>query len=94
VKYRAYIINYATTEARWYETEVEDQYADSQVFSWQENNYSCDCNRHLSFLRAGCPGPPDDPHHNDAHHECGSTAYRVPYIEWEDGRRELIDDES
>ena len=94
MKYRAYIINNETKEARWFNTEVDDRYADGVLFNWQENNFSCDCNRHLSWLRAGGPGPDDDPHHNNAERECGQTAYRVPYIEWEDGRRDLIDDES
>lgn len=92
MKYRVYIVKNETGEGRWYNTEVDDQYADGVLFNWQENNYSCDCNRHLSFLRAGGPGPADDPHHNGAHHECGETAYSVPYIEWEDGRREEVDE--
>lgn len=30
-----------------YEYEAEDEYADSQLYSWKEGNFSCDCNRSI-----------------------------------------------
>lgn len=52
------------------------------TYIWSEGNYSCDCNRHLSFNPAPC-----EPH------ECGHSEYSVEirnavdntiiYTEWE-----------
>lgn len=39
----------ATGEERDYSYEIEDQYLENQAFSWEENNYSCDCNRFAIF---------------------------------------------
>lgn len=43
-----------TGEVREYETiELLDiDCKQPSVFNWEENNYSCDCNRHLFFKRA------------------------------------------
>lgn len=54
VKCIAEIKNNATGEIREYETdeilERGDEYP--SVFNWEENNYSCDCNRLLFFKQA------------------------------------------
>ena len=50
----AEIRNNETGEVREYETheilEIGDKHP--SVFNWQDNNYSCDCNRRLFFKRA------------------------------------------
>jgi hypothetical protein len=68
-----------------YEYAVTDE-SDKRTlkFSWQENNMSCDCNRHLCF--SNWEGRDDDI-------KCGNDLYRVPYMIWEDGTKTLIDDE-
>lgn len=45
----------ATGEVRRYETEelINDGEAHPSAFNWEENNYSCDCNRELFFGYAG-----------------------------------------
>lgn len=46
------------------------------IFSWTENNYSCDCNRSL------CMYPYDD----SKHLECGSGNNLIELVElWADG---------
>lgn len=54
VKCVAEIKDNKTGEIRAYETdeilEIGDKYP--SPFSWEENNYSCDCNRHMFFKRA------------------------------------------
>lgn len=51
----AEIKNNETGEIREYETheilEYESEYPN--IFNWSENNYSCDCNRLLFFMRCG-----------------------------------------
>lgn len=44
----------STGEIREYESEeiLSDEEAHPNFFNWAENNYSCDCNRELFFLRA------------------------------------------
>lgn len=91
MKYKVLIRNNETGEERISHHEIDPQYRDVQVFSWQENNFACDCNRHTEFLRAGGPGPPEDPHWNDAAVECGDLMYTVPWLEYEDGVRVEID---
>jgi hypothetical protein len=39
---------------------LEDGAATPSVFNWEENNYSCDCNRRLFFERAVNPDYDDD----------------------------------
>lgn len=56
------IRNNETGEIREYETheilEIGDEYP--SVFNWEENNYSCDCNRSLLFKRANNKETEDD----------------------------------
>jgi hypothetical protein len=75
-----------TGEERIKEGDDYPHEVDTFLFHWLDNNNSCDCNRHLEFLRAGGPGPGEDPHWNNADRECGDTAYRVSWIEFE-GKR-------
>ena len=44
----------ATGEVRRYETDeiLEDGETHPSVFKWEENNFSCDCNRELFFERS------------------------------------------
>ena len=50
----AEIKNNETGEIQEYETEEILEIGDEHpsVFNWEENNYSCDCNRRLFFYRA------------------------------------------
>jgi hypothetical protein len=90
MKYSVLIRNNATGEERTYAMD-DVEWDDSSEYWWRGGNFGCDCNRHTSFLRAGGPGPADDPHWNDADHECGETAYSVPYATLADGTRVDID---
>src|SRR5690606_15034465 len=60
MQYRVCIRNTATGEERIESGEWEHEVS-TILFHWLENNFSCDCNRHLQFLRAGGPGPENDP---------------------------------
>lgn len=55
----------------------------SILFSWHENNFSCDCNRHLEFER-GRATSEDEDLWDEA--ECGDSAYDVVRIEDDAGR--------
>lgn len=52
------------------------------IFNWKENNYSCDCNRHLFFHRAIGQEPEDD----DEDDECTDYKYSVRLINPVDGK--------
>lgn len=54
VKCIAEIRNNETGEVREYETDeiLENGSKHPNIFNWEENNYSCDCNRLLFFNRA------------------------------------------
>lgn len=54
VRVIAHIRNNATGEIRQYMTDevLHDGDSHPSVFNWEENNFSCDCNRILFFLRA------------------------------------------
>jgi len=86
MNYRAWIVNNETGEGRWHEENVDEKYLEGTEFYWSEGNASCDCNRKLFWGRAGGIEFDDD----DT--PCGDDAFAVPFIEWEDGRREYIDD--
>lgn len=90
MKYSVLIRDNETGEARTYSM-GDIEWDDSSEFWWTEGNFGCDCNRHLSFLRAGGPGPADDPHWNNADRACGETAYTVPYAVLEDGTQIVLD---
>lgn len=75
--------------SNWYPEYGEDtQHPGRILFNWLENNYSCDCNRHLEFERAG--GTPEDELWGDDDDDdfppCGHTRYDVLRIETDDGR--------
>ena len=61
VKAIAHIRNNATGEVRQYPTdEIIDHGAlHPTVFNWEENNFSCDCNRGTFFCRAKGEDEPD-----------------------------------
>lgn len=48
----------------------DGEFDEGAEFQWMENNYSCDCNRHLFFQRASSEDDSGDK-------TCGETAYRV-----------------
>lgn len=58
----AVIRNNETNEIREYEIHelLENGNVAPSVFNWEENNYSCDCNRHLFFKRANDEETPQD----------------------------------
>ncbi len=87
MNYKAYIINNETGEARWSEHPCPDKYDDVQEYQWVDGNYSCDCNRWLFWSRAKGVEP-------EADVDCGDSRFTVPYLEFEDGKRILIDEES
>jgi len=62
VKCIAEIRNNETGEIREYETdEILDLGSEHpNIFNWEENNFSCDCNRLLFFKRAGNEKSEDD----------------------------------
>lgn len=93
MKYSVLIRDNATGEERMYPGDVDWDPDGSTVFYWTEGNAACDCNRYLSFLRAGGPGPANDPHWNRADRECGRSAYSVPYALLEDGTKIELDDD-
>lgn len=76
--------------SRWYEYSDDDATNPGLIaFSWYENNFACDCNRHLEFERAA--GRDEDSLWDDDV-ECGETAYEVLRIENDDGAV-LVDDD-
>lgn len=89
MSYKVAIRDNATGEVRIgaYDFEWFKEDGGTDDFWWTEGNMSCDCNRHLEFLRAGGPGPADDPHWNNVEHACGDGAYSVLYAELPDGKR-------
>lgn len=90
MKYKVLIRKNATGEERFYSMD-DIEWDESSEFWWTEGNFGCDCNRGSSFLRAGGPGPADDPHWNSADFECGDTAYTCLYAVLEDGTRIELD---
>lgn len=50
-------------------------------FNWSEGNYSCDCNRHLFFERAGGVEPYEDP---DYLGDCTDGKYSVRITDYAD----------
>ena len=81
----------ATGEVRRRIVDLEWQ---NDVSWWVDGNMSCDCNRRLEWLRAGGPGPADDPHWNNVDHDCGDSEYSALYAELPDGTRAPLDPES
>lgn len=92
MQYKVAIKSNATREIRLYDLGRECHWNDASYFLWTQGNYSCDCNRELSFIRAGGPGSDDDPHHNNLDTECGHDRYSILYAELEDGTHIEFDD--
>lgn len=64
-----------TGEVRQYESNeiLDDGASAPSPFNWEENNYSCDCNRRLFFERAVHPD-------YDGDAECGEGLYSVRLV--------------
>lgn len=85
MKYWAIIVKVETGEVQAHEFHAgADPYDDATIFSWQENNYSCDCNRELMFERARGNEIDDG--------ECSEGRFYVPCIISEAGVPFGIDD--
>jgi hypothetical protein len=59
----------------------EDGPESSFRFQWLENNFCCDCNRHLEWIRKTTGREPDEDDWDDA--ECGHEKYRVLWLEFD-----------
>jgi hypothetical protein len=77
----AHIRRSSTGETRQYDF---DYYGD---YTWDEGNYSCDCNRALFFARAKGEEDPED-------RPCGEEAYFVRITAADDGRELYCDTET
>lgn len=75
-------IRMASMDLDWFKADGGDD-----MYWWTEGNFACDCNRHLSWERAGGHEPRDD-----EEMECGSTAFATLYAVLPDGTRIDIDD--
>lgn len=84
MSYRVAIKKNSTGEIRHYDIGFKD-WEDDDLFWWNEGNFSCDCNRMASFMRANGEEPPEE-------WPCGHEAYSVLYAETSDGRKIPIDD--
>lgn len=72
------IRNNETGETRVHTSPRNPEYDDGIIFSWAENNYSCDCNRATIFAEAGGEEDPD--------RDCSDGAFTVLSITDECGR--------
>lgn len=79
----AVILNNETGEIREYETEelLELGSKHPKVFNWEENNYSCDYNRHIFFKRVY-----DEVTEDDWVIECTEHRYSVNLKNKKDGK--------
>lgn len=85
VKCIAEIKNNTTGEIREYETdEILDLGSEyPNIFNWEENNFSCDCNRVLFFKYANNEEVSDDEFDNL---ECGDGKFSVNLKNKKDGK--------
>lgn len=72
------VAEYNTTVLKEYAPNQEDGY-----FSWEEGNFSCDCNRHSFFCEA--IGEEENEDEDSSDFMCGHTRYRVLDITFENG---------
>ncbi len=80
---KVHIRHVPTGEERvWLYDEVWDQYSE---FSWIENNFSCDCNRHLVWLWAAGVDTSASENEEWSEHHCGDEVYSI-HIEDADGK--------
>jgi hypothetical protein len=79
----AEIRNNETGEVREYETHeiLNNGEEHPSVFNWEENNYACDCNRHLFFKRVN-----NDENDEDWDIECTHGKYSVNLKNKKDGK--------
>ena len=83
VKCIAEIRNNATGEIREFETDeiLTNGSEFPEIFNWEENNYSCDCNRRLFFKRAG-----NEESQEDWNVECTDGKFSVNLKNKKDGK--------
>jgi len=81
--YKVALRDNETGEIRIHEEPVYDY--DEHL--WSEGNYSCDCNRFIFFNRAVGIEP-------RTRCECGATRYVCIYVEWPDGSRHEIGEDT
>ena len=79
----AEIKNNETSEIREYETHeiLEIGGEHPSVFNWEENNFSCDCNRRLFFKRAN-----NEETEDDCNAECSDGKFSVNLKNKKDGK--------
>jgi hypothetical protein len=82
--YHVAIVHNPSGEMRRYRFDM--RWEDHSDFMWTEGNYSCDCNRHMDFLRAGGVELDKD------HVPCGDSLYTCLYAELPDGTRHTLDE--
>jgi hypothetical protein len=86
--YKVAIRKNETGEIRFYEVEFEwhkpDGYTD--LFWWQEGNFSCDCNRERAWNSQELEGEPYQ------EYECGDSRFSALYAILENGEEILIDE--
>jgi hypothetical protein len=61
-----------TGEVRVFKCVDDDQFKDAIVFSWTENNFSCDCNRSLFWSDYS-----DEDENEDDEYPCGDTKFTL-----------------
>lgn len=79
-----YTVAIRNNETREIRMCVQDLDWNDDVFWWTEGNMSCDCNRALTFARAGNEKCVDD--------SCGETRFTALYAELEGGKRIELND--
>lgn len=77
--YSVVIQRAADGETRTYHDTLD--WGSGNWYWWTEGNQGCDCNRALSFIRAGGEKPALD----DPRVECGDKAYKVLRFDFPDG---------
>ena len=96
--YKVAIRKNETGEVHMYHIDTEWEHGDgyTDFFWWADGNFSCDCNREMSFERAAFT--PEElaarGFLNDYDAECSGGRFTVLYAELEDGTRVPIEDEA
>lgn len=84
MSYTVTIRKNATGETRVYDCS-DLEWREHSLFWWTDGNFGCDCNRELSFERAGGSDPDIDAV------KCGDGAFTVLHADFPDGSRIIID---
>jgi hypothetical protein len=77
--YSVKIKNNITNEER--DVHMDFDWHEASLYWWTEGNFGCDCNRHLTFVRAR-----NEP---ESDVSCGNSLYTVIHAKLDDGK--LID---